>query len=64
MYISVFIWLMVVNPLIDWMLRNKVYAAKGIPEKIKKDWFFLFLQLYAIFIFHERYFNQQILHHS
>jgi hypothetical protein len=31
MYISIFLWWIIVNPLIDWMLRNRVYSAKVIP---------------------------------
>jgi hypothetical protein len=37
MYISLFLWWVIVDPLIDWMLHNKVYLARLILDKIKKD---------------------------
>ena len=37
MYICLFFWWVIVDPLIDWMLQNKVYLARLILDKIKKD---------------------------
>jgi hypothetical protein len=36
MYLCLFIWWVVVNPLVEWMLQNKVYNAKLVKQKIKK----------------------------
>lgn len=43
MYLCLFVWWLVIDPLINWMLRNKVYSAKTVFEKFKKDWFFHFI---------------------
>lgn len=37
MYLSLFLWWVVVSPLIDWMLRNRVYSAKPIAQKFKQQ---------------------------
>lgn len=37
MYLCLFLWWVVVDPLINWMLRNKVYSAKLLLSKFKKE---------------------------
>ena len=35
MFVGVFLWLVLVNPLVEWMLRNKIYTSKITHEKLK-----------------------------
>ena len=35
MFIAVFLWLALVNPLVDWMLRNKIYTSRITHQKLK-----------------------------
>jgi len=37
MYLCLFLWWIIVNPLIDWMLENKIYLARLMLDKIKRD---------------------------
>lgn len=37
MYLCLFLWWVVVSPLIDWMLRYRVYSAKPIAQKFKQQ---------------------------
>ena len=37
MYIVVFLWLAIIRPLVEWMLKNRIYSAKLTHQKLKAD---------------------------
>lgn len=36
-YLAIFLYLVVIDPLVDWMIENKIYSGRTIHAKIKSE---------------------------